>query len=66
MDPISYDTPGELHLDLRLGSGAVRIRTADVDTTTLHVTGERDPDDVTVSFDRGRRRPPPAHRGAAP
>lgn len=53
MDPLSYDTPGELHLQLRLGSGDVRVRTADVDRTTLHVTGERGPDDVTVVFEPG-------------
>lgn len=53
MDPISYDTPGELHLLVRMGSGDVRIRTADVERTTLHVTGERDPDDVTVVFEPG-------------
>ena len=54
MEPITYDTPGELTLELRIPSGSVTVRTADVDTTTLRITGERADDDLTVDFDPGR------------
>lgn len=53
MEPTTYETPGELTLELRIPSGDVTVRTADTDRTTLRITGERAEDDVTVRFDPG-------------
>ncbi len=53
MEPTTYDTPGDLRLEVRLPSGEVRVRTADTQRTTVHVTGERDPEDIEVAFEPG-------------
>ncbi|MDH4160343.1 MAG: DUF4097 domain-containing protein [Actinomycetota bacterium] len=53
MEPTTYDTPGEVRLEVRIPSGDVRVRTADTAQTTVHVTGERDPGDVEVVFEPG-------------
>jgi DUF4097 and DUF4098 domain-containing protein YvlB len=51
MEPLTYDTPGELELEVRIPAGEVVVRTLETDRTTLHITGERDADDVTVRFE---------------
>jgi DUF4097 and DUF4098 domain-containing protein YvlB len=53
MEPITYDTPGELEVEVRIPAGDVVVRTLETDRTTLHITGERDADDVTVRFEPG-------------
>jgi len=53
MEPMTYDTPGDLDLDVRIPAGEVRLRTTDTDRTTIHVTGERDADEVDVTFGPG-------------
>jgi len=53
MEPTTYDTPGELRLEVRIPSGDVRVRTVDTERTTVRVTGERDPGDVDVVFEPG-------------
>ncbi len=51
MQPITYDTPRELHIELRIPSGDVTVRAEDTTTSTLEITGERDPDDIAIAFD---------------
>jgi len=51
MQAITYDTPGELHVELRLPSGHVIVRAQDSTTSILEITGERDPDDIKITFD---------------
>lgn len=53
METTTYSTPGELSLELRIPSGDVTIQTADVDQTTLSISGERSEDELTVRFDPG-------------
>jgi DUF4097 and DUF4098 domain-containing protein YvlB len=53
MEPTVYDTPGELELELRIPAGELVVRAAGSDQTTLHITGERDPDEISVKFDPG-------------
>ncbi|MDH4111495.1 MAG: DUF4097 domain-containing protein [Actinomycetota bacterium] len=49
MEPRTFDIAGELHLDVRLRSGAVRITGTDEATATVSVTGERGPDEVAIT-----------------
>ncbi len=51
MEPMTYDTPGELELELRVPSGELVVRTSSTDRTTLHITGERDVNDISVRFE---------------
>ncbi len=53
MEPLTYDTPGELEVELRIPAGELVVRTLETDRATLHITGERDADDVTVRFEPG-------------
>lgn len=53
MDPITYQTPNELSLELRIPTGEVTVRATDTGQTTLRISGERAPDEVTVRFDDG-------------
>jgi hypothetical protein len=53
MEPTTYDTPGDLDLEVRIPAGEVRLRTSDTDRTTVHVTGERESDEVEVTFGPG-------------
>lgn len=50
MEPITFDTPGRVELELHIPAGDIRIETADVATTTVEIDGERDPDDVHVEL----------------
>lgn len=50
MDPLTFDTPGRVEVDLHIASGDVRVETADVATTTVEIGGERDADDVQVEL----------------
>lgn len=51
MDPTTYDTPGPLRLDVNIPSGEVLVVAESTGSTTLQITGERDPDDVSVVFE---------------
>jgi putative adhesin len=46
-----FDTPGRLHLELRIPAGSIRIRAEQTSQTTLSIRGERDPDDFRIVFD---------------
>lgn len=50
MEPITFDTPGRVELDLHIPSGEIRVETADIATTTVEIGGERDPDAVRVEL----------------
>jgi DUF4097 and DUF4098 domain-containing protein YvlB len=49
MQPTTYDTPGALHVDLRIPAGTVRARAADTTSTELDIQGDR-ADEVNVEF----------------
>lgn len=52
MEPLSYPTPNPLRLEIRVPSGAIEVHAEDGRRTTdLRIEGERDPDDVHVSFE---------------
>ena len=48
MEPVTYDITGDLTLHLRLRSADIHIAESTSGTATVHVTGERGPDDVSV------------------
>lgn len=50
MDPMIFSTPGDLDLDVRIPAGTITLRASDTAETRVHLTGERDPAEVTVSF----------------
>lgn len=51
MEPVTFDTAGQLYIEVRIPSGDVVINTDATTKTVLHVKGEKDPDDIDVSFD---------------
>jgi DUF4097 and DUF4098 domain-containing protein YvlB len=59
MEPQTFQTPGELHLELRIPAGSIEVRASDTTQTRLEITGERDPDAFRIAFDE---RPAGAHR----
>jgi DUF4097 and DUF4098 domain-containing protein YvlB len=50
MDPRTFTTPDGLKLELRIGSGSIRVETADTTETSLEIEGERDPDDFRIEL----------------
>ena len=48
MEPMTFSTPESLELDLRIPSGTIRIRATESTETRVHLTGERDPDEVAI------------------
>jgi putative adhesin len=60
MEPRTFETPAAVLLELRIGSGRIHVNAAkETAETIVHVTGERDPDEVEVETDElpdgGRR-----------
>ena len=51
MEPLTYDTPGELELELRIPAGQLVVMTASTDHTVLRISGERDADEISVRFE---------------
>jgi DUF4097 and DUF4098 domain-containing protein YvlB len=51
MEPTTYKTPGTLRLEINVPSGDVSVDAEAISTTTLEISGERDPDDVSVIFE---------------
>ena len=51
MERTTYDTPGALRLEVRLLSGDVSIQAAATSTTSLEISGENDPDEISVAFE---------------
>lgn len=50
MDPMTFPTPGNLGLEVRTPDGTITLRASATAETRVHVTGERDPAEVTVAF----------------
>ncbi len=48
MDPITFETPDGLSVELRIPAGTIHVQAADTDQTTVHITGEKNPDDIVV------------------
>jgi DUF4097 and DUF4098 domain-containing protein YvlB len=56
MEPTTFDTPDGLYAELRIPAGTITVRALDTAQTTVHITGERNPDDITVECSpRGSR-----------
>lgn len=51
MEPRSFDVAGLLHLRMRIRSGDIRIRQTDLTTATVHITGERQGEEISVEID---------------
>jgi DUF4097 and DUF4098 domain-containing protein YvlB len=50
MNRTTYQTPGQLTLDIEIPAGDIVVRASPVDATTLSISDLRDPDDVRVTF----------------
>lgn len=50
----TFDTPGEVRLDIRLGAGEVRLETADVQQTTVVLEPLRDNDASNAAIEKAR------------
>lgn len=50
----TFDTPGEVRLDIRLGAGEVRLETADVNETTVVLEPLRDNDASIAAVEKAR------------
>jgi DUF4097 and DUF4098 domain-containing protein YvlB len=50
----TFDTPGEVRLDIRLGAGEVRLETADVNETTVVLEPLRDNDASSAAVEKAR------------
>lgn len=44
----SFDTPGRLHLEVRIPAGSIRVRAEETMQTHLSIQGERDPEDFRI------------------
>jgi DUF4097 and DUF4098 domain-containing protein YvlB len=53
MEPMTYETPGGVDLELRIPAGAMRISAIESAQTRVQVTGEHDPEDVTIRLAPG-------------
>jgi len=51
MEPTTYETPGPVHLEIRVPSGDVSVQAAAISQTTLEISGERSPDEISVVFE---------------
>ena len=51
MEPMTFDTPGMLTLEVRIPSGGIVVKATDTSVTTLEIRGERDPDDFRIACD---------------
>ena len=47
----TFDTPGALHVEVRIPAGSIRIRAEETSQTRLSIQGERDPDDFRIVTD---------------
>lgn len=50
MEATTYHTPDALRVEVRIPAGSVRVLAKDTDVTTLEITGEKNPDDLSISF----------------
>jgi len=51
METTTYDTPDGLRLDVQIPAGSVTIQSQETNVTTLEISGERHPEDITITFD---------------
>ncbi|MGZ6544636.1 MAG: DUF4097 family beta strand repeat-containing protein [Actinomycetota bacterium] len=51
MQPQTFHTPGELHLELRIPAGSIEIRATETTETRLEITGDHDPDAFRIAFE---------------
>ncbi len=47
----TFETPGQLQLELHIPAGSIRIRAEETAQTHVSITGERSPDAVRIAFD---------------
>ena len=52
METTTYQTPEELRVDVRIPAGMVHVQTEDTTVATLEISGERHPEDITISFEQ--------------
>jgi DUF4097 and DUF4098 domain-containing protein YvlB len=50
----TFDTPGEVRLDIRLGAGEIRLQTADIEQTTVELEPLRDNDASREAVEHAR------------
>lgn len=48
MDPITFETPDGLAVELHIPAGDIQVHAAETDRTTVHIKGERNADDIVV------------------
>lgn len=48
MDPMIFPTPDGLELDVRVPAGTITLRASETIETRVHLTGERDSEEVTI------------------
>ncbi len=51
MEPMTFDTPNGLRLELTIPAGEIVVKPADTKETRLEVRNERDPEDLRISCD---------------
>lgn len=51
MNTTTYESPGSLHLDIAIPAGSVSVSAEDTTTVTLDISGEQNPDEISVSFE---------------
>jgi mRNA-degrading endonuclease RelE of RelBE toxin-antitoxin system len=68
MEPRTVEVTGTLHLLMRIRSGDIRITQIDSTTATVHVTGERKSDEISIETDPVREdaQARPGHQGMMP
>jgi DUF4097 and DUF4098 domain-containing protein YvlB len=50
MESTKYETPKSLHLDVRIPAGTVTVKTQEIATTTLELSGDYNPDEISIDF----------------
>lgn len=48
MDPMTYETPDGVFVELRIPAGDIHVQVTDTTQTIVRITGERNPDDIVV------------------
>lgn len=48
MEPITFDTPDGLTAELRIAAGSIIVHLIDTTRSVVHITGERNPEDIEV------------------
>ncbi|HEY6568048.1 MAG TPA: DUF4097 family beta strand repeat-containing protein [Actinomycetota bacterium] len=48
MDPMTYETPDGVSVELRIPAGDIHVKATDTTQAVVRITGERNPDDIEV------------------